>query len=586
MAAYFRKAGSWSKYLQNQAYVDDINSEISRSTREQVASIEALSRDNIRVNKSVEAAVRQVEVAVWSVDQSIQRLDSTFKWGFSTLIALVGSLGESVEELIRIAKIPNRIRAYEYYIDSRDAYGRNIFPEAGAAIEKALSGDVQSTTGYRLDWRFFHQKALVNLGGKGELHRFVNLDVAGDCAAIAVGLAVSAGDLPGASVASFTASFADYCRQRHDSALEWAIKSINFDPEHSAAVFQCSKVLMALGKPRDALQYLLAAVVLDRRFVLKALDESDGDFAPHRSIVTEAFEGLRRRVIAELTADLRILLADPAVWTSLLSTEEESKKWLTIAESLLVTELSAMPLFDVLQLREWHQTRLSDVKPLPDGWTIDLMSRALTSVDGLPSVLKVLEQRDDFRMRIIGELTARITVTLTNPAFWTVAVTTEGPQKRATAIEALLGTPDKVRLADVVRMAEWQREWTARAAPQHAKWTVSQLSQAVDLSRGLTSVRHVLEQLVRHLAESEEAAISEAWKEVGCIAAGVAGSVLGIAVFSYMADHVSGIFALGALLFALPYFVSVFALFVWVIRAISVTIARRSAASQWRSALC
>lgn len=538
---------------------------------------------------------------MWSVDESIQRLDATFRWGFSTLIAQVGSLGESVEELIRIAKIPNKIRAYEYYIDSRDAYGRNIFHEAGAAIEKAISGDVQSTTGYRLDWRFFHQKALVNLGGKGELHRFVNLDVAGECAATAVGLAVSAGDLPGASVASFTASHADYCRERYDSALEWAIKAINFDPKHSAAAFQASKVLMALGKPREALQYLLSAVDLDRRFVLEALDENDGDFAPHRSIIEEAFEGHRKRIITELTTDLRILLVDPAVWTYLLSSEEESKNWLTIAESLLGTEPSAMLLYDVLQLREWRQTRLIDVKPLPEGWTVELMSRALAAADSLATISRVLEKCEDLRVRTVSELTTSIRVALTDPKFWTLHATTGESRERFGAINSLLRKPESSRLSDVIRLAVWQRSQVAQIAPISAEWTVSLLSQAVDATRGLSAVHKILEQVATRYIESEKAAISTAWIKIGCGAAAVAGLGLVASLCAYMSNHAShdmtngwsslgnlimGIIgSLGAILLGIACWVGVVAVFGGVIWAIFVTIARLSAASRWRAAL-
>lgn len=597
MAAYFRKAGSWSEHLQAQAYVDDITTEVSRSAREQVASIEALGRDNIRVNESVAAAVGEVENAVWAVDESIQRLDATFRWGFSTLIAQVGSLGQSVEELVRIAKIPNRIRAYEYYSDSRDAYCRNIFDVAQATIDKAINGDSQSMTGYQLDWRFFHQKALVNLGGKGELHRFVNLDVAGECAARAVDLAVSAGDLQGASVAAFTASWADYCRQRYDSALVWAIKAVDFDPKHSAAAFQASKVLMALGKPQDALQYLLSAVVLDRRFVIESLDENDGDFAPHRSIVTEAFEGLRIRIITELTTDLRILLVDPAVWTYLLSSEEESKNWLTIVESLLVIEPSAMLLFDVLQLREWRQTRLIDVKPLPDGWTVDLMSRALAAADRLAAISRLLEKCEDLRVRTVSELTNNLTVALADSNFWTTRATTDEARERFGAINALLGTPESSRLSDVIRLAVWQRSQDTQVASNYTGWTVRLLSQAVDATRGLSAVHKILEQVAARHIKSEKEAISTVWIQIGFGVAAVVGVGLigqlcasscngAHGIQNILGKMAMGVFGcLGAILLGLAFWGSVVALSGGVIWAIFLTIAKQATAGRWRSAL-
>ncbi|MEI6137372.1 MAG: hypothetical protein WCQ48_08190, partial [Chloroflexota bacterium] len=155
-------------------------------------------------------------------------------------------------------------------------FSRQHCREALQAIEKALNGDSKSTTGYRLDWRFYHQKALVHLGGPGEGHAHLDLERAGECAAKAIEFAASGGDLPGASVSCLTASWVDYCGQRFGTALDWALRAIQFDHENSQADFQAAKVLMASGKPQDAVPYLLDAVRLDRRYVLRVGD--DGDF--------------------------------------------------------------------------------------------------------------------------------------------------------------------------------------------------------------------------------------------------------------------------------------------------------------------
>ncbi|HSU12509.1 hypothetical protein [Longimicrobium sp.] len=489
-----------------------------------------------------------------------------------------------------MAKIPNRRKAYEYYDDSRKAYSMQDLSEAKAAIEHALSGDGQ-ITGYRLDWRLFHQKAVVHIGGAGDLAAYVNLDIAGECAATAVRLAIGDHDLPGASVAALTMSWVDFCHQHYENSLAWANKSVEFDPAHSAAVFHVSKVLMALGRPEDAVKPLSDAVLLDRRFALIAMSDEEGDFAPHRPVVIRAFDGLRKRVAEVLKVELAGILAGATAW-ALFNNAEDFKRWLVVAEPLLGPQSDSVPLYDVLQLREWHQTRLAHLDETSD-WTVHLMSQALGSAEGLPSIIGVLEKNDGFRSQAVAQLTERLPKLLRLPTSWDAVTAADGLSRWTALIDAFFRAPDAVTLGEVVRLAEWQSDRPAPAESQLSAWTVNRLSEAAHVSRDHKAIGRVLQELAEDLAKQEEAAIKEPWQAAGMAAAGTAGAVvvgmLGARLAESVMSEEPGCLAillglagaLSAIVLYLVFWAGVVVLPVLIVIAIAITIKKRMAARKW-----
>ncbi len=397
MASYVHLQGPYGRYLQEQAFTNDITRSVERVGRQlniqvanaalaQVATLDALRRDNIEIARDQSRAQEGLLLQVEATTQAIERLNATFQWGFSTLIAEVGSLGASVHELVRIAQTPNRTRAYEYYTDSREAFSRQHFREALEGIDKAINGDGQTTAGYRLDWRFYHQKALIHLGGVGRAYTYVELDKARECATHAVELAASAEDMPGASVAALTASWATYCDGRLDAALDWGRKAVDFDPPNDQAHFQTAKVLMAADRPTEGVAFLLDAVKLDKRYILRAAE--DGDFERHRQVVSEALSEFRREISEKLKHELRLNLADAAFWSAALD-DEKRAEWLAAAEKLF-DAANGIPLFDTMQLSEWRSSLASRRTSRGTSWRFHHLGSAVAAVIALPALLQLL----------------------------------------------------------------------------------------------------------------------------------------------------------------------------------------------------
>jgi hypothetical protein len=527
MSAYASLRGPYGQYLQQRSFTRDITQaigtasrsitlEVSRQGRESIASIDALTREQIRVARTDRDLKEHLLWDLEGVRDDLQRLNATFQWGFSSLIAQVGSLGQSLAELARIAQTPNRTRAYEYYNDSREAYSREHFAEAHSAIEKAVGGDGESTTGYRLDWRFHHLKALVHLGGPGDNHRYLDLASAAESATKAVEYAISAGDHVGSSVAALTTSWAAYCSADFQLALQWARRAVAFDGDNPEAHFQTAKVLMALGSPDDGIPSLLGAVRLDRRYVLRALD--DGDFLVHESRVRAAFDGHRAQLAEATTRALVDSLADAAFWTAILDPKHErTSDWLAVADVLLA-DASRVPLLDLIQLSQWRQRRATAVTH-GRTWDLDLLARVAASSANLAAVSHVLV--DDVATKWDGRLSDQQHVI---PALERIAKVGNDTMVRALAIRHAASSESVAVHAFVFearrRLAETREEWRSILRSKDVdtrSWLLSNFMSLRDSTyvsiETREDLRRALADWYRPLIPKIEALISEAGTE-------------------------------------------------------------------------
>jgi len=121
-------------YLQAKSFAGDATSasreaarsvsmEISRQTREVIAINEVLARDNVRV---MEASSNQITGALnegfdrlsyvmEDISEGINNLDATFHWGFGKVIASLGHMSDTLEELVKIAKTPVQTVVFNHF---------------------------------------------------------------------------------------------------------------------------------------------------------------------------------------------------------------------------------------------------------------------------------------------------------------------------------------------------------------------------------------------------------------------------------------------------------------------------------------
>jgi formylglycine-generating enzyme required for sulfatase activity len=105
-----------------------------------------------------------------------------------------------------------------------------------------------------------------------------------------------------AGQAFLSAGWAAYCQGKMNEALNHTEQAINASSILVEALFQASKILMAINRPQNALPYLGKAIETDRFFALKAA--GDGDFQKHESELRNFLETMRKEKYKQISKTL------------------------------------------------------------------------------------------------------------------------------------------------------------------------------------------------------------------------------------------------------------------------------------------
>jgi tetratricopeptide (TPR) repeat protein len=360
---------SYKEYLQAKKFVDEITSatrksgravrmEISRQTREIIASREVLAQEQIRLRESLTEGFEILSYELQGISSGIKELNARFHWGFSQVIASIGRMNDALAELIKIAKTPAKTAAYEQYEIARHAFRRRLYPESLEAVEKAIAT-------YKLDWRFHQLKGTLHLGS---VRNQSLMDLAQAEESFLLAARYAKADYPqDAARAYLAAGWAAYCQGKLEKALAHTKEAIAIRPKLGEALFQAAKIHMALAKVNKALPLLERAIDVDHLYVLRAA--SDGDFQKHDDKLREFLEGLRRKQYQKCKARVQKTLEEIKFWLE-NSPEAKSDKLVQKAVQQLkmfLVEGKKWPLLDLLaweqkQMDEWI-TKILDARP-------------------------------------------------------------------------------------------------------------------------------------------------------------------------------------------------------------------------------
>ena len=131
MSSYvFGSSLSYPDYLQAKSFVGDIAGaslvsgrrvamEVSRQTREIIASQEMLAREGIAAQENmtgvIKAGFETLSYSLADISSGIAELNGTFHWGFSEMLAQLGHMSDSLSELVKIAKTPVQTTAFNHF---------------------------------------------------------------------------------------------------------------------------------------------------------------------------------------------------------------------------------------------------------------------------------------------------------------------------------------------------------------------------------------------------------------------------------------------------------------------------------------
>jgi tetratricopeptide (TPR) repeat protein len=307
-------------YLQGRSLVHDVTSSvdqvrcsISESSREMIANSEQLHEMGYQLVASaigdlaegVGEGFEEVSWQLGEVSTGIQELTAKFDWGFSQLIAGIGRVNDSLEELIAVAKTPAETWAYEQYEIARDAIRRELFPEAVEALQRAINGHGDQV-GYKLEYRFHYTLGILFLGNLKNTDPDI-LDLAKAETSFLTAARYAKTDYPNeASVALTAAGWAAYCQDKLTDAEKYTRQALDIpaevQPSHGEPFYQLSKIQMLTDRPKEATPNLRCAIDLDPQYSVKAA--ADPDFLRHQPDLNALIED--RRSAAEKAASQAI----------------------------------------------------------------------------------------------------------------------------------------------------------------------------------------------------------------------------------------------------------------------------------------
>lgn len=361
---------SWSEYLRRLPITADINRMQSESARQIVGAITDQTKEILLGNDAIanlangiieaghqDAAMlasvfgRGIDTLSFRLDgisEGISALNSTFQWGFGEILASMGRIQDSLDEILRTLKRPSKTYAYEKFEDARDAFKRGLYPECLRLTKVAISGDHMSS-GYELEWRFHLLMGIVCLGSARTDPSLIDLPKAESAFLLAARYTDNRDE---AAKAMLQAGWAAFVQRKLAEARRHTNEAIRQRGDFGEALYQSAKFAMVANDFSEGIEKLGRAIDVDIGYIIKA--DTDKDFAPYRAPLLKLFEEKR-------AGTLRRMLSDKAIASfrlDLISLENLKKMGLL---QLLDFEASSLEKFkDVQKKKREEQKRKED----------------------------------------------------------------------------------------------------------------------------------------------------------------------------------------------------------------------------------
>jgi tetratricopeptide (TPR) repeat protein len=334
-------------YLQAKSFVRDITASvkqvqysISESTRETIGTLEQIHERGYELATAIGSQLSEgFETISWKLDdvsQGIDSLNAKFDWGFGQMIAGIGRVNDTLQELVAIAKTPTATWSFEQYEIARDAIRRGLYPEALEALLHAINGH-GNHIGYKLEFRFHYVLGILYLGDAENTDPTI-LDLTKAESSFLTAARYAKTDYrKEAGVALTAAGWAAYCQGKLKEAEEYTRQAIAIYSQDGEAFYQLAKIQMHTNRASEAAPNLSRAIDTDPNYSIKSA--TDPDFLKHETDLKAVIE--ERRVAAQQSAKRAIENAGQALsrvrdW----GTSNFPSEWNSLKESLQQTERS------------------------------------------------------------------------------------------------------------------------------------------------------------------------------------------------------------------------------------------------------
>lgn len=298
---YVKSNVSYGDYLQGKEFERSIRYGIDDQTKQLIASNEQLARENYEalehINEGINSGFTMLSSDISrlqeSVDSGFKQIATIFEWGFSEMLLSLGRVNDSLDALIKIAKTPAQTWAYEQFEIARDEFRRGLYNESLESVLRAING-FGSNPGYKTEFRFHFLQGTIRLGSFKNSDPQV-VDPADAEAAFLRAARYASNDLPAEAARSLLcAGRAAYTQRKVDAALKHSTDAIALDRSLIEAYFQSAQAYCALGRPNDAIEHLVTAIVHDHNYSVKAA--GDGDICQYPEMLQKALTEAKNKL--------------------------------------------------------------------------------------------------------------------------------------------------------------------------------------------------------------------------------------------------------------------------------------------------
>ncbi|TSC61198.1 MAG: hypothetical protein Greene041614_1168 [Parcubacteria group bacterium Greene0416_14] len=430
MSSYiYSPNNSYSDYLQNKQYVDDISYELESNTRELIASNEQIAErhlDGIHdLSNALEGGFEGLSMQIGSLTDAIESgfhtLNETFRWGFAGIMLSIGHLSDTLKDLETLMENSSKVWAYEQYFDARQAFLNGWHRESYDLVQRAIEGH-GSNTGYKLEYRFHFLLGQTLLGNNKNNDASV-IDPASAEEAFLAATRYSETNFPKeAAIAYLCASRSAYVRGDGARALGYAKRALDLDRNLLEARFQRAKLFCHLGNWQNADPDFKDLFHKNALWAVKAAD--DGDVRKYKKELNDAISFVTR------TINERVDRAKPWLVRALEEFDEAAASLhvLKIHKNLSVQEILADAekerASDTLSGAQYAEKLLADAKKKYQEWVVQriddmldhrvqelgvLASNARKEIEGHAAGLQ--KNREQYREALPGKYGKRLHTT-------------------------------------------------------------------------------------------------------------------------------------------------------------------------------
>jgi formylglycine-generating enzyme len=199
-----------------------------------------------------------------------------FSWAFADDLARSEAMRAPIASLLSPARTSLEVSGFEQFEIAREAHRKKLFPEALAAIEKAIAS-------YNIEWRFHLLRGVLLLGSaeNRDLHDPLAAEKSFVDAARSSKI-----DAPHEAARSYVAAgWAAYVSGELATATTRTKDALALFPDLPEAHFQLAKISMREGSLAEGLEHLRRTIDLSPGYGVRAA--SDADFTRHGSALEE-----------------------------------------------------------------------------------------------------------------------------------------------------------------------------------------------------------------------------------------------------------------------------------------------------------